>query len=67
MSQSTTLTDEEKLTMRAAQLRNFSIKIYALEIDRCAALAAEDTVGVTEIDETITKLKAAYAAVERMS
>jgi hypothetical protein len=60
------MNQNEKNAMIDARLKQYEQQIFALEIDRTALMAIEDTEGIKGIDQRIESLRKAYKAVEAM-
>jgi hypothetical protein len=60
----TTLTDQEKRGLIEARLRSFALDSFGHELNRAAAIAADDTEAVTAADLALVAIATTTAAYE---
>lgn len=61
-----TLTEEQKQTMKEQRLNQYSQQIFFLEMDVAALSSVGLVIEVTKKSKEIESIKAAYTAVEKM-
>ena len=58
------LSQEEKITIKNRQLKEYKVNIYVLSLQKIGLEAIGDYEGMNLLDERINALKKAYVAVE---
>lgn len=61
------LNEDQKKAMVQHRLDQYMQQLFALQLDRAALLANEDTQGVESTDQRIAAIQKAYTAVEGMA
>lgn len=61
------LNEDQKKAMVQQRLEQYKQQLFALQLDRVALLANNDTHGVESTDQRITALQKAYTAVEGLA
>ncbi|OMF98176.1 hypothetical protein [Paenibacillus sp. FSL R7-0337] len=61
------LNEDQKKAMVQQRLDQYKQQLFALQLDRAALLANDDTQGVESTEQRIAAIQKAYAAVEGMA